>query len=96
MEQLSEQDKKEIVQLFNIYRNWKLNLHRYTEEDLMRMQYDLTRETIAAETVDLDEKMEVLREALNEVREKVGLAPVADEDEEDDEEDEEVGEEGGE
>jgi hypothetical protein len=89
MEDLSEQDKKTILRLFTIYREWKMHLHEYTEEDLMRMQYDLTREVIAAETIDLDEKVEVLREALNEVREKVGLSPVADDDGEDDEEDEE-------
>jgi hypothetical protein len=91
MEQLSEQDKKVILQLFNIYRNWKMNLHKYTEEDLMRMQYDLTREVIAAETIDLDDKIEVMRDALNEVREKVGLAPITDDEDEEDEDEEDEG-----
>lgn len=68
-----------------------MNLHKYTEEDLMRMQYDLTREVIAAETIDLDDKIEVMRDALNEVREKVGLAPITDDEDEEDEDEEDEG-----
>jgi len=91
--QLTEVQKKEVFRLFNIFRNWAGNLSAYSPDDLKTMLYLLIQEIVAQETLDLDDELERQRAAINEIRVKLGMPMMPDEEELDEEDEVEEGEE---
>ena len=85
-ENVTEEDKKIIQRLVEVYKMWRLHLDYYEPGDLYQMLADVTGAIIEIETADYQLQIEELTDSLNECRAKLGLKPLIDEDDDEEKE----------